>query len=189
MNRSLARMVLAAALLPPLMQGCVPVAVTTVGAAAVMANDRRSTGTYVDDEGIEWKVVGLMSENHADAHVNATSFNRRVLLTGEVPTEAMRAKVEKEVRGLPQVRDVVNELQVAGASSMTSRGNDALITSNVKTRMVNNRAFSPSHVKVLTESGVVYLMGLVTPAEGEAAVEVARTTSGVSRVVKVFEYM
>ncbi|HET7401324.1 MAG TPA: BON domain-containing protein, partial [Usitatibacter sp.] len=94
-----------------------------------------------------------------------------------------------EVRGLAQVRDVVNELQVAGASSMTSRGNDALITSNVKTRMVNNRAFSPNHVKVLTENGVVYLMGLVKPAEGEAAVEVARTTSGVSRVVKVFEYM
>ena len=189
MNRLLARLALAAALVPPLMQGCVPVVVGTAGAAAVMANDRRSTGTYVDDEGIEWKVVGLMSENHAGAHVNATSFNKRVLLTGEVPTEAMRAKVEKEVRGLPQVRDVVNELQVAGASSMTSRGNDALITSNVKTRMVNNRAFSPNHVKVLTEGGVVYLMGLVTQAEGEAAVEVARTTSGVSRVVKVFEYM
>ena len=188
MNRSLARLAIAAALVP-LLQACVPVAVTTMGAAAVMASDRRSTGTYVDDEGIEWKVVGLMSEGHAGAHVNSTSFNRRVLLTGEVPSDAMRAQVEKEVRGLPQVRDVVNELQVAGASSMTSRGNDALITSNVKARMVNNRAFSPNHVKVLTEGGVVYLMGLVTQAEGEAAVEVARTTSGVSRVVKVFEYI
>jgi osmotically-inducible protein OsmY len=88
------------------------------------------------------------------------------------------------------VRDVVNELNVAGASSLASRGNDALITSNVKARMVNfGGSFSPTHVKVLTEANVVYLMGLVTSAEGEAAADVARTTQGVSRVVKVFEYV
>ncbi|MEO5677842.1 MAG: BON domain-containing protein, partial [Usitatibacter sp.] len=82
-----------------------------------------------------------------------------------------------------------NEIQIAGVSSLSSRGNDALVTSNVKARMVNNGRFSPNHVKVVTEQGVVYLMGMVTPAEGDAAVEIARNASGVGRVVKVFEYV
>ena len=101
----------------------------------------------------------------------------------------MKKRVEDAVRGIVNVKEVTNELQVAGVSSLASRGNDALITSNVKARMVTNKQFSANHVKVVTEAGVTYLMGLVTPAEGEAAAEVARTTSGVSRVVKVFEYI
>jgi osmotically-inducible protein OsmY len=173
----------------PVLQGCFPLAVTGVGAAAVMANDRRTTGTYLEDETIEWKVIGKVRERFSAAHVNATSFNRRVLLTGEAPVEEAKQQIEEAVRTIDNVRDVTNELQVAGASSLASRGNDALITSNVKTRMVNNRKFSPLHVKVVTEAGVVYLMGLVSPQEGDAAVEIARTTSGVSRVVKVFEYV
>jgi osmotically-inducible protein OsmY len=119
--------------------------------------------------------------------VNATSFNRRVLLTGEAPNEDAKKQVEEAVRSIENVREVTNELQVAGAASIASRGNDALITSNVKARMVNNGKFSPQHVKVITEAGVVYLMGVVSPAEADAAVEIARTTSGVNRVVKVFE--
>jgi len=121
--------------------------------------------------------------------VNATSFNRKVLLTGEVSTEDTKAAVEKAIRAIPNVRDVANELAIAGNSSITSRGNDSIITSNVKARMVGNGKFSPNHVKVVTEAGAVFLMGLVTPAEGDAAVEVARSTAGVSRVVKVFEYV
>jgi osmotically-inducible protein OsmY len=112
-----------------------------------------------------------------------------VLLTGEAPTEEARKKAEDAIRRIESVREVVNEVRVAGASSLASRGNDALVTSNVKARMVNNGRFSPSHVKVVTEQGTAYLMGLVTPAEADAAVEIARTTSGVSRVVKVFEYI
>src|SRR5207244_9789323 len=108
---------------------------------------------------------------------------------GEAVTEEDRKGIEDMVKKIPSVREVANELQVAGASSLASRGNDALITSNVKARMVNNGKFSPNHVKVVTEAGVVYLMGLVSPSEGDAAVEVARNTSGVSRVVKVFEYI
>jgi osmotically-inducible protein OsmY len=184
------RKLLAAAALAaatPMLQGCFPLAVTGMGAAAVMASDRRTTGMYIEDEAIEWKVLGRLRGAHPGAHVNATSFNRRVLLTGEVPTEEAKKQVEEAVRGVENVREVTNELKVAGASSMASRGNDSLVTSNVKARMVNNGKFSPSHVKVLTEQGVVYLMGIVTPAEGDAAVEIARTTSGVSRVVKVFE--
>jgi len=173
----------------PLLQGCFPLAVTGMGTAALMATDRRTTGMYIEDESIEWRVLGLMREGFPGAHVNATSFNRRVLLTGEAPDEAMKKKVEDAVRRIQNVREVTNELYVAAASSMAARGNDALVTSNVKARMVNNGRFSPNHVKVLTEGGVVYLMGIVTPAEGDAAVEIARNTAGVARVVKVFEYL
>ena len=172
----------------PLLQGCFPLAVTGVGAAALMASDRRTPGTYIEDEGIEWKVVGHLREGFKGAYVNATSFNRRVLLTGEAPDEETKKRIEDAVRGIENVKEVTNELQVAGASSLASRGNDTLVTSNVKARMVNNGKFSPQHVKVVTEASVVYLMGLVTEQEGDAAVEIARTTSGVSRVVKVFEY-
>ena len=173
-----------------LLQGCFPLAVTGMGAAALMASDRRTTGMYIEDEAIEWKAFARLREyNGRGAHVNPTSFNRRVLLTGEAPTEAMKKEVEDAVRKIENAGEVVNEVQVAGAASLASRGNDALITSNVKARMVNNGKFSPNHVKVLTEANVAYLMGIVTQTEGEAAVEIARTTQGVSRVVKVFEYV
>ena len=188
MTRKLLGLTIAAAALTAL-QGCFPLAVTGVGAAALMASDRRTTGMYIEDEGIEWKIVARLRQEATGAHVNATSFNRRVLLTGEAPTEDARKRIEEAVRGIENVREVTNELQVAGAASLASRGNDALITSNVKTRMVNNGKFSPQHVKVVTEAGVVYVMGLVTPEEGDAAVEIARNTGGVSRVVKVFEYI
>ncbi len=179
---------LAAAL--PFLQACAPIAVAGAGAAALVATDRRTTGTYVEDEEIEWKVIARMREpQFAAAHVNATSYNRRVLLTGEVPDDNAKKQAEDAVRAITNVREVTNELQVAGASSLASRGSDALITSNVKARMVNNAKFSFQHIKVVTEAGIVYLMGLVTPEEGDAAVDVARTTSGVTRVVKVFEYL
>lgn len=188
-RRDFTRAVVVAAALA-LLQGCFPLAVTGMGAAALMASDRRTTGMYIEDEAIEWKAFARLREyNGRGAHVNPTSFNRRLLLTGEAPTEAMKKEVEDAVRKIENVGEVVNEVQVAGAASLASRGNDALITSNVKARMVNNGKFSPNHVKVLTEANVAYLMGIVTQAEGEAAVEIARTTQGVSRVVKVFEYV
>ena len=171
-------------------QGCFPLAVAGVGATALMASDRRTAGTYIEDEGIELKTLGALRDvNSRGSHVNATSFNRRVLLTGEVPTEELRKAAEEAVRALPNVREVTNELQVAGASSLAARGNDSLVTSNVKFRMLNNPRFTANHIKVLTEAGTVYLMGLVSQDEGDAAVEIARTTSGVNRVVKVFEYI
>ncbi len=172
-----------------LLQGCFPLAVTGMGAAAIMASDRRTTGMYIEDESIEWKVIARMRGQYPGLHVNATSFNRRVLLTGEAPDPETRAKIEASVRGLENVREVTNEIQIAGVSSLASRGNDALVTSNVKARMVNNGRFSPNHVKVVTEQGVVFLMGIVTQPEGDAAVEIARNASGVGRVVKVFEYV
>jgi osmotically-inducible protein OsmY len=171
-----------------LLQGCAPLAVTAAAGGALMATDRRSAGTYIEDEQIEWRVYARLREGFAGSHVNATSYNRRVLLTGEAPTEEMKKQVDDAVRGLLNVREVVNELKVAGASSLASRGNDSLITTNVKARMVNNGKFSPSHVKVVTEANAVFLMGMLTQAEADAAVEIARNGQGVSRVVKVFEY-
>ena len=172
-----------------MLQGCFGLAVTGVGTAALMATDRRTSGTYLEDETIEWKAFGKLRERYPGAHINVTSYNRRALLTGEVPNEDAKKKAEEDLRAIENVKDVTNELQVAGASSLASRGGDSLITSNVKARMVNNGRFSPQHVKVLTEAGVVYLMGLVTPQEGEAAVDIARNTGGVTRVVKVFQYL
>ena len=186
MRRLFPILVLAAAL--PALQGCFPLAVTGLGGAALMAGDRRTAGMYIEDENIEWKVFGRLRQDNRGAHVNATSFNRRVLLTGQAPTEDEKRRIEDVVRGIESVREVVNELAVGPAASLANRGNDALITSNVKARMVNNQKFSPNHVKVVTEMNVVYLMGLVSQEEGDAAAELARTASGVSRVVKVFEY-
>jgi osmotically-inducible protein OsmY len=189
MMRKLAGLALLAAAVP-LLQACFPLAITGMGTAALMATDRRTPGIYIEDETIEWKAVAQLRDGRfGGAHVNPTSYNRRVLLTGEAPDEGVKKQAEAAVRAVLNVKEVTNEVQVAGASSLASRGNDALVTSNVKARMVNNGKFSPTHVKVLTEAGVVYLMGLVTVPEGEAAAEIARTTSGVNRVVKVFEYV
>jgi osmotically-inducible protein OsmY len=182
-----AALALAAAL--PMLQGCFPLLVGGTAATVAMVDDRRTTGIYIEDENIEWKALARVREITRNAHVNATSYNRRVLLTGEAPTDEEKRRVEDAVKQIPNVREVVNEIQLAGASSLASRGSDTIITSNVKARMVNNGKFSPNHVKVVTEAGVVFLMGLVSPTEGEAAAEIARTTSGVTRVVKVFEYI
>jgi osmotically-inducible protein OsmY len=184
------RYVLVVALLAlfPLLPACFPLAVTGAGAAALMATDRRTTGVYVEDQNIELKALGVL-HGFGSAHVNATSYNLTVLLTGEVPDEAVKKRIVDDVRAIPSVKKVVDETQIAGASSLASRGNDTLVTSNVKARMINNKVFNATQVKVVTEAGVVYLLGLVTRAEGDEAVFVARNTSGVARVVPLFEYV
>ena len=168
--------------------GCIPLAVTGIGATALMVDDRRSTGVYVEDENIEWKTRGRLIESFRDAHVNVTSFNLAVLLTGEVPSEQMKMDVAAAVRSIASVKSVTNELTVGGNTALTARANDTFITTNVKTRFINNGKFSINHVKVVTEAGTAFLLGIVTREEADVATELARTTSGVSRVVKVFEY-
>ena len=128
-------------------------------------------------------------ERHSFSILSATSFNHRLLLTGQVPDEATRTKVEAVVRPIPDVRTVFNETVVSGATSFTSAGNDASLTTQVKARMLQDNRVPSIHVKVVTEAGVVYLMGLLTHAEADAATEVARGTSGVTKVVKLFEYI
>jgi len=172
-----------------LLQGCFPLAAIGVGATAVVLSDRRSPGFYIEDEKIEWKIRVEVIEGFKDAHINATSYNLSVLLTGQVLTEQAKKDVEAAARSNSGVKTVTNEITVGGNSSLASRSSDSLITTSVKARLINNGKVSPSHVKVVTESGVVYLMGILTREESDAAAEIARTTSGVSRVVKVFEYI
>jgi len=170
---------------------CVPLVVGgAIAGTAVVATDRRTTGTQLDDEVIEDKSALAIHERFkGDFHVNVTSFNGIVLLTGEVPAESAKADIGELVRKTPKVRAVQNELVVGPVTDMASRSNDSLITSKVKARFVEAAKFQINYVKVVTEHGVVYLMGVVRRDEGDAAAEIARTTDGVQRVVKVFEYV
>ena len=171
------------------LQGCVGVAVVGAGSAAVSAMDRRTTGVQIEDERIELVSSNRYGEKFGDkAHINITSYNRNVLLTGEVADAAARNEVEKIVRGVPNVRGITNDLQVGPLSTLSSRASDAGTTGKVKARFVDAGKFNAVHVKVVTEASVVYLLGIVTEAEANDAVEVARTTGGVRKVVKVFEY-
>ncbi len=171
-------------------QGCIPVIVGGTGAAVAMATDRRSSGTYVEDEGIEWKAGNRINERLGDkVHVNATSFNRKLLLTGEAFNEASREEAGRIAAAVENVKEVVNDLRIAPTSTLSARGNDSYISSKVKARFVDQKDFRIQQVKVTTEAGTVFLMGLVTEKEGNAATEVARTTNGVQKVVRVFEYI
>ena len=185
------KLALAAALISalPLLQGCVPAVVGAGAAAGVMtAHDRRTTGTQADDEGLEWKAAQQIPENYKnDAHVNITAFNRRLLITGEVPSEEARNVIGERVGKLEGVKEVFNETVVGAASSLSSRTNDSYVTSKVKARLVDEKTISANHVKVVTEAGVVYLMGIVTEREGKVAVAVTRTTAGVRKVVNLTE--
>ena len=179
----------AALLAAALLQGCMPIAMVGAGAAVVAFEDRRTSGAQVEDTGIELRTGNRVDDRFGDrTHINVTSYNRYVLLTGEVPDEAARLEIEKIARGVPNVLGVTNDLQVAGQSSMGARSNDTYLTSKVKTRFLDSGKFNAIHVKVVTEAGVVYLLGVVTPKEAEDAVELARTTGGVRKVVKMFEY-
>lgn len=182
--RNLAALMLCA----PILAGCFGAAAVGVGTGALMMTDRRNTETYISDEGMEIRAANRIREQYGDkVHVNVIAYNRMLLLTGEVPTEVIKNDVEKLAAGVPNVKSISNELLIAGASSFGGRGNDTYITSKVKARFVDANRFSPNHVKVVTEAGTVFLLGLVTQAEADAAVEITRTTGGVQKVVRVFE--
>lgn len=173
-----------------LLNGCIPLAITGVVATTQIATDRRTTGAQLDDEFIEDKAVAQIAERmKSDIHVNVTSYNGIVLLTGEVPTAGTKNDIDQIVRSMPKVRSIQDELVIGPTSDISARTNDTFITSKVKTRFVETNKFQISHVKVVTERSIVYLMGVVRRDEGDAAAEIARTTSGVERVVKVFEYI
>jgi osmotically-inducible protein OsmY len=187
--RSMAKAVLCAALLASL-SGCVEMMVGSAVMGAVATADRRTLGSQTEDKAItvkaEFQVPKVVGEN---GHVNIASFNRKVLLTGEVKDEAMKAAVEAEVRKMAGVESISNELEIAGPASYTSRSSDALITTKVKASLVDMKTVSAVSFKVVTERGNVYLMGIVTQREGNIAADVARGVSGVQRVVKIFEYI
>jgi osmotically-inducible protein OsmY len=172
------------------LSGCFPVVAGGAVAGGAMAADRRTSGIYIEDQNIEIKAAKNINDQLGDKiHVNVTSYNRNVLLTGEATDDASKAKAEAIAKEVANVKSVVNELAVAGISSISARSSDTYITSKVKTNMITENRFPPNYVKVITENSVVYLMGLVKHQEADAAVEVARSTGGVAKVVKVFEYI
>lgn len=189
MNRARWLALMAALVAGPLLQGCLPVAAVGVGVGVSAANDRRTPGTQIEDEGIELRASNRISERWGNkVQVSVTSYNRSLLLTGEVPDAATREAVEKLAAAVPNVKAVTNELVVGPASTLSARSNDAFITSKVKARFVDAGKFNPLLVKVVTEGAVVFLLGTVTQGESDAATEVARTTGGVKKVVRLFEY-
>jgi osmotically-inducible protein OsmY len=177
--------------LAALLQGCAPLVVGgAVAGGAMVAADRRQPDIMATDERIEIQATDRINALFKDkGHINVTSYNRQVLLTGEAPTEALRQDAERAAATTPEVRGVVNDLQVRAPSDLSQRSNDTYLTSVVKSRFVTAQKFNPIHVKVVTEAGTVYLMGLVTRREADDATQLARTTSGVKRVVRVFEYL
>jgi osmotically-inducible protein OsmY len=169
---------------------CAPIVVGGAVAAVAMAEDRRSTGTFIDDEGIENRsTLKAKTRFGSKIHLNVTSYNRNVLLSGEVPDETTRQEVEAEVRATGGITKIYNELVVGPNASVLSISNDTRLTALVKTRFLEANRFQANHVKVVTENGVVFLMGIVKRAEADAASALASTTSGVRRVVRLFEYL
>jgi len=182
-------MVLAALISALMLSGCVGVAMVGAGSAAISATDRRTTGVQIEDERIELVSSNRFDEKFGDKdHISVTSYNRNVLLTGEVVDVKSKEEAGKIVRGVPNVHGITNDLQVGPLASLSSRAGDAGITGKVKARFLDASKFNPVHVKVVTEASVVYLLGIVTETEANDAVEIARTTGGVRKVVKVFEY-
>jgi osmotically-inducible protein OsmY len=186
--RAVLLLLVAAAL--PLLHGCAPVVLAGAAASGVLvAEDRRTAATMAEDQSIEIKTSNRIGESiKGSIHLNVTSYNRAVLLTGEVPDAEGRDRAERVARSIENVRAVYNELVVMGVTPLSSRTNDTVITSKVKARFIDAQKFSPLHVKVVTENGVVFLLGIVKKQEATEATDIARTTSGVRRVVRVFEY-
>ena len=182
--------VAALAIAATILQGCVPVIVAGAAGATMIAVDRRTTGAQVDDQAIELKVESEAGTRWGnDIHLNVTSYNGNVLLTGEAPNAQVRSEIEKITREAhDRVRKIYNEMVIGPVTDLGARSNDSYITSKVKTRMIDSESARSIYVKVVTERSVVYLMGIVSRRDGDAAAQVAATTEGVARVVKLFEY-
>jgi len=188
------KQVLALISILPFIAGCVPMTAIGVGAGvgtgAAVSEDRRTSGMFIEDEAIEIKSSRRLYEQLGNQiNINITSFNRIVLLTGEAPNQATKEDATRLVRSIANVRNVINEITIGEKSTLSSRSNDTFITSKVKSRFLTARKFQINHVKVITEKGVVFLLGMVKRAEADSATEIASSTTGVSRVVKVFEYL
>jgi osmotically-inducible protein OsmY len=170
------------------LSACFPVVLGGFVMGGLVAVDRRTAGTQLEDEGIELRAITRVNENLADrGHINVTSYNRQVLLTGEVSSPQDKQLVEQVVSQVANVRAIVNELAVLGNTTLTQRTSDLLTTGRVKAGLVDEKELYASAFKVVTERGTTYLMGRVTQREADRATEVVRGTSGVQKVVRVFE--
>ncbi len=168
--------------------GCFPLAVGGAVVTGMVATDRRTTGAVVEDEGIELRAGNRIREVLGErGHVNVTSYNRQVLLTGEVPSAQDRSQVEQILAGVDNVRHIINELAVLGNSTLNQRSSDALVSGRVKASLVDAQDLSANAFKIVTERGTVYVMGRVTPREAKRATEVISGVSGVQKVVRILE--
>jgi osmotically-inducible protein OsmY len=172
------------------LSGCFPLVVGGVAMGAAASTDRRTLGAQTEDQSITVKAEVRVRELGGDnGHINVSSFNRKVLVTGEVPDQRTKEAAEREVRAIQGVQNVYNELVISGPASYTSRSSDALVTTKVKASLVEMKTISASSFKVVTENGTVYLMGRVTQREGDVATDVTKSVAGVQKVVKLFEYI
>jgi len=187
MKRTSLALVTAVAVMP-FLTACVPLIVAGAAGTALVVTDRRSTGAQLDDATIETKLATEAGSRYGDRlHLNVTSYNGNVLLSGEATDSAIVTDVVALARATGRVRAVYNEMVVAPPTDMSARTNDTYITSKVKTRFIEANRFPATYVKVVTERSVVFLMGIVSRGEADAASEIAATTSGVERVVRLFE--
>jgi osmotically-inducible protein OsmY len=182
---------LAAASLCSTLTACAPLLMggAMVG-GSMMAADRRTSGAQLEDQGIELRGMNRLNESLGErGHVNITSYNRQVLLTGEVPNDADRQLAEQALAKVENVRGVVNELIVSGNSSLSQRSSDVIITGRIMAAFLDSKELSANTFKVTTERGIAYLLGRVTQAEAARATEIARSVNGVQKVVRIFEYL
>lgn len=171
--------------------GCAAMIVGTAATGVMVAQDRRTTGTMVEDKTIQIKsmnAIQKIADHDPSIHVNAISYNNRVLLVGEAPSYQIRSELEQTIQKISKVKQVHNEVAIAKPLSPLTHSTDGLITAKIKSEMAIAKNLNPTRVKVITQDGVVYLMGLVKPSEETIAVDIARYTKGVQKVVKLFEY-
>lgn len=170
--------------------GCFPIIAGGAAAGGAMVADRRTAGTYIEDQSIELKAEkAIFDKLGKDIHANVTSFNKNVLITGEAKNNSVKASAESLVKPISEVKKITNELVIGENSSLSSRSNDAYLTSKVKASFLKENKFPANYVKVVTEASTVYLLGIVTEEEANNAAEIARSVNGVEKVVKVFEYI
>lgn len=174
------------------LQGCAAVAVSGAATSVAMAADRRTTGTIIDDKGIELKATHAIAKNKTlwqQSHITPVCYNNVLLLVGQADSEDLKHQAEELVSDFPKIRRIHNEITVGELASIGTRSKDSWITAQIKTKMLGSKQVNPTRVKVITEDGIVYLMGLTTPEEEMTATEIARQVDGVEKVVQIFEHM
>jgi len=187
-SHRLSRALFAAALMTLTLSACAPVVMGGAFMGGMSATDRRTLGAQIEDEAIESKATKRIEENLGDrVHVNLTSYNRQVLLTGEVPNDQDKQLVEQVVSRVENIRSIFNELAVLGHSTLTQRSSDTLVTAKVKSELIDAKDLTSSAFKVVTERGTTFLMGRVTRREADRATDITRNISGVQKVVRLFE--
>jgi len=174
----------------PFLQGCIAAAASGAATGASIATDRRTTGTIVDDQSIELKATYALSQRKElwkASHINVICYNNVLLLVGQTPLETYKQEAEEAVGDIAKIRQIHNEITIAEPASLSTRSNDSWITTQIKTKLIGNKAINAGRIKVVTEASVVYLMGITNPEEEMIATNIAQETSGVDKVVQIFE--